>query len=371
MSGRMTEDGETKNTGVSRRTFIEKALVGAGVVSAGTIVASASIAMKGAGNTSGGPPGSVQGTSMTGMDMSGGAASTRPMTADEMDAHHKQGIDDFLKNQTTPLTKGKGNQPLEPVIQDGVKVFNITVDEIDWEVAPGDVKQARAYNGQIPGPILRATEGDRVRIIVQNNLQESTSVHWHGLIVPNSMDGVPYLTQEPIKPGATFTYEFTLKNAGTHMYHSHHNSMDQVNRGLLGAFIVDPKDKSSYPAYDREYVLVLNDLNLGFTINGKSFPATEALTAKVGEKVLIRFLNEGVMNHPMHLHGMPMKVFQKDGWPVNPPQMCDTLDVAPGNRYDVLVEATEAGVWAFHCHILNHAESATGMFGLVTALVVS
>jgi FtsP/CotA-like multicopper oxidase with cupredoxin domain len=143
-----------------------------------------------------------------------------------------------------------------------------------------------------------------------------------------------------------------------------------VNRGLLGAFIIDPKDAASYPKYDREYIMVLNDLNLGFTINGKGFPATEALTAKKGERVLIRFLNEGVMNHPMHLHGMPMQIVAKDGWPLTPPQMCDTIDVAPGNRYDAIVEATETGTWVFHCHILSHAEGPQGMFGLVTAMIV-
>jgi FtsP/CotA-like multicopper oxidase with cupredoxin domain len=189
--------------------------------------------------------------------------------------------------------------------------------------------------------------------------------------VPNSLDGVPYITQEPIKAGQTFSYEFTLRNSGTHMYHSHHNSMDQVNRGLLGAFIIDPKDKTTYPHYDREYIMVLNDLNLGFTINGKGFPATEALSARLGETILIRWINEGLMSHPMHLHGMPMKVIAKDGYPMAAPQLCDTLDVAPGNRYDVLVEATEPGAWAFHCHILSHAESEAGMFGLVTALIVS
>jgi FtsP/CotA-like multicopper oxidase with cupredoxin domain len=184
------------------------------------------------------------------------------------------------------------------------------------------------------------------------------------------MDGVPFLNQDPIKPGATFTYEFTLRNSGTHMYHSHANSMDQVNRGLLGAFIVDPKDPGKYPQYDHEYIMILNDLNLGFTINGKGFPATEALIAKQGERVIIRYLNEGVMNHPMHLHGMPQQIFAKDGYPVDPPQFCDTVDVAPGNRYDVLVEATEPGPWIFHCHVLNHAEGSEGMFGLVTALLV-
>lgn len=298
------------------------------------------------------------------------AVGMQQMSAEEIDAHHKQGVEDFLRNQVTPITKGKGNQPLEPVVEDGVKVFRLTCDELQWEVSPGKVIAARGYNGAIPGPILRAREGERVRIIVTNNLKESTSIHWHGLYVPNNMDGVTFINQEPIKPGATFTYEFTLRNSGTHMYHSHHNAMDQVNRGLLGAFIVDPRDPSTYPQYDREYILVLNDLNLGFTINGKGFPATEALVAKRGERVLLRWLNEGVMNHPMHLHGMPMLTFAKDGWPMNPPQMCDTLDVAPGNRYDTLVEATEPGVWALHCHVLTHAESPQGMFGLVTAFIV-
>jgi FtsP/CotA-like multicopper oxidase with cupredoxin domain len=283
---------------------------------------------------------------------------------------HKKGIEDFLRNQKTPITKGKGNQPLASTLENGVRVFNLTIDEVQWEVAPEKTSPARGYNAMLPGPIIRATEGETVRIVVKNNLKESTSIHWHGLYVPNNMDGVPYINQEPIRPGATFTYEFPLRNPGTHMYHSHHNSLDQVNRGLLGTFIVDPKDAASYPKYDREYVIVLNDLNLGFTINGKGFPATDALTAKKGERVLIRYLNEGVMSHPLHLHGMSMLVFAKDGYPVNPPQMCDTLDIAPGNRYDTIVEATEPGTWAFHCHNLTHAEGPRGMFGMVTALIV-
>jgi FtsP/CotA-like multicopper oxidase with cupredoxin domain len=363
---------------VTRRSFLEKILIGAGVVSVGAIAGSAGLAIGGTQAPSGSAvtiPDSASTHTMTmdssSHDTTSTTATSATQTADEMDVHHKSGIDQFLANQTTPITKGKGNLPLLPRVENGVKVFDLTCDELQWEVAPGKTYAARGYNGAIPGPIIRATEGDRVRINVKNNLKESTSVHWHGLVVPNAMDGVPFLNQEPIKPGATFTYEFTLRNAGTHMYHSHHNSMDQVNRGLLGAFIVDPKDPSSYPPYDREYVMVLNDQNLGFTINGKGFPATDALVAGQNERILIRYLNEGVMNHPMHLHGMPMQVFQKDGYPVNPPQMCDTIDVAPGNRYDVIVEATEPGVWAFHCHVLNHAEGPDGMFGLVTALVVN
>jgi FtsP/CotA-like multicopper oxidase with cupredoxin domain len=358
---------------VTRRSFVEKALVGAGVLSLGTIAGSVGVVVAADKET---PAVSLAHTtasedhSMHGGVAEDAAATTTTHTAEEMDAMHREGIELFLKNQTAPLTKGKGNVPLQPEVVDGVKVFRLSVDEVEWEVSPGKTASARGYNKMVPGPVLRATEGDRVRMIVTNNLSESTSIHWHGLFVPNNMDGVPFMNQEPIKPGATFTYEFTLRNSGTHMYHSHANSLDQVNRGLLGAFIVDPKDPASYPKYDREYIMVLNDLNLGFTINGKGFPATDALTAKKGERVLIRFLNEGVMNHPMHLHGMPMQIVAKDGWPLTPPQMCDTIDVAPGNRYDAIVEATETGTWVFHCHILSHAEGPQGMFGLVTAMIV-
>ena len=362
---------------VTRRSFLEKALIAVGALSSGAIAGTAGWAMTGPDSGAD----AADNDAAQAMDHSqhaantGGTANALPApgqvhTAEDMDRLHAEGLQKFLENQTTPITAGKGGIPLEPEIEDGVKVFRLTCDEVEWEVEPGKFVAARGYNKMVPGPVIRATEGERVRIIVTNNLTESTTVHWHGLYVPNNMDGVPYINQDPIKSGDTFTYEFTLRNAGTHMYHSHHNSMDQVNRGLLGAFIVDPSDPSAYPAYDREYIMVLNDLSLGFTINGKSFPATEALVANQGERVVIRYLNEGVMNHPMHLHGMPQLVFAKDGWPVNPPQMCDTIDVAAGNRYDVLVEATEPGVWAFHCHVLSHAEGPQGMFGLVTAMVV-
>ena len=287
-----------------------------------------------------------------------------------IDADHKKGVEDFLKNQQAPLTKGKGMTPLAPRIENGVKIFDLTADEVDWEVSPGQMEKARGFNGMIPGPTLRATEGETVRIVIKNNLTESTSIHWHGIFVPNNQDGVPYLTQDPIKPGETYTYEFTLRNSGSHMYHSHHNSADQVNRGLLGAFIIDPKNAASYPKYDREYILIMNDSLLGFTWNGKSFPATDALVARKGERVLIRWMNEGMMYHPMHLHGMTMEVFAHDGNPIAP-YKCDTIDVPPGNRYDCIVEATDVGLWAFHCHVLSHAENTSGFFGLVSVLAIT
>jgi FtsP/CotA-like multicopper oxidase with cupredoxin domain len=138
----------------------------------------------------------------------------------------------------------------------------------------------------------------------------------------------------------------------------------------MGAFIIEPKDKSAEPQVDADYTMVLNDSGIGLTINGRSFPYTQPILAKLGDKIRVRYMNEGLMIHPMHLHGLPQLVVTKDGWPLPQPYLCDTLNIAPGERYDVIVDCTEPGAWAFHCHILIHAESAHGMFGMVTALVI-
>lgn len=283
----------------------------------------------------------------------------------KIDKAHQDGVKAFPAK-----TAGQGLQPLTPKIENGVKVFELTAEEIEWEVSPGKKVKAMAYNSQVPGPVIRVTEGDKVRIIVKNNMKQSTAVHWHGLRVPLKMDGVPYITQDPIPPGGSYTYEFEAKTVGTHMYHSHHNAAVQIPGGLLGPFIVDPRDKSKEPAYDREYFMVLNDGSHGFTINGKGFPATQPYTAKRGERLRFRFLNEGSQVHPMHLHGYSMQIFARDGYLLPQPFTCDTLTVAPGERWDAIVIADEAGVWAFHCHVLPHAESEHGMHGMVTALIV-
>jgi FtsP/CotA-like multicopper oxidase with cupredoxin domain len=305
-------------------------------------------------------------------DHSGGSTAPNPATpasararADAMDAMHEKGIKAFPAK-----TAGKGNVLMQPRMEGGVKVYEITAREIQWEVEPGKQVKAWAYNDQIPGPQIRVTEGDRVRVVLKNELSESTAVHFHGLELPVAMDGVPFITQPPVKPGESFTYEFTVPNSGSHMYHSHHNAAKQVGMGLLGAFIVEPKRKRAIERVDVDYVMILNDGFHGYTINGKGFPATEPIVAKLGQKVRIRFMNEGMMIHPMHLHGMHMTVIDKDGWAQPAPWKCDTLNIAPGERWDVIVNCNNPGTWAFHCHILPHAESEHGMFGMVTALVV-
>jgi FtsP/CotA-like multicopper oxidase with cupredoxin domain len=293
----------------------------------------------------------------------GHAASMEGMDPAEMAAKHNQSVEDF-----PAPTEGKGNQPLEPRVEaDGTKVFELTADELEWETAPGELQQALAYNGTVPGPRIDVNLGDKVRIVLSNELDVPTGLHSHGLVLPNAMDGVPGLTQPAILPGESFTYEFAAVNAGSHMYHSHFDSANQVPSGLLGAFVVhDPADQP----VDADMVMVLNDGPLGFTLNGKSFPATEPLVLKQGQTARIRYMNEGLQIHPMHLHGLAQRVVAKDGYPLPAPYTGDTINVAPGERIDVLVEATDLGAWAWHCHILNHAEAADGMFGMVTAVVV-
>ena len=170
-----------------------------------------------------------------------------------------------------------------------------------------------------------------------------------------------------VAPYDVLVYGFDIVNSGSHMYHSHMNGSVQIPMGLLGAFIVE--DGTETPV-DQDVTMILNDGPLGYTINGKGFPATLPVVARLGDRIRIRYMNEGLQIHPMHLHGMPQLVVAKDGYPLAQPRMEDTVVVAPGERVDVIVEVTEPGLWAFHCHILSHAEGPNGMFGMVTVMVV-
>lgn len=312
-------------------------------------------------------PGHADGGMRGEVMVTGGVATTpAPISAEEL-----RDADAARTAQFPAETKGRGNQVLEPtILDDGTKQWEITASVVQWETEPGTVLEAYAYNGTVPGPQLGADVGDKVRIILHNELRQPTVIHFHGLLVPNAMDGVPVITQPAVMPGESFTYEFTLRNSGSHMYHPHFMAEHQVPMGLLGAFVVTDPNDAAEPVADIDYTMIINDGPLGFTLNGKGFPATEPIVATQGATIRVRYMNEGLQIHPMHLHGMRQLVIAKDGYLLSDPHFEDTVLVAPGERIDVLVEATELGVWALHCHILTHAEGPDGMFGMVTALIV-
>ncbi len=257
------------------------------------------------------------------------------------------------------------------ILPDGTKQFDLTAKVVKWEVSPGNFVDAWTYNGEVPGPTIHVNIGDKVAVVLHNQLPESTVIHFHGIQVPNAMDGVPYVTQDPVKPGQSFTYSFVAKGPAVGMYHSHYDAVKQVPDGLAGAFLIgeEPLPNNVKPA--QELTMMLDDSGtIGLTINGKSFPATAPVVAKLGDYILVHYMNEGQMIHPMHLHGPGQLIVAQDGYPSTSPQMEDTVMVAPGQRISVLIHADELGTWAWHCHILSHAENDQGMYGMVTALVV-
>lgn len=290
--------------------------------------------------------------------------------ADAVQGGHNRGP---VSSEGVPAaTAARGAQPLEPTVIDGVKVFTLTAEAVQWPIMQAVTVTAWTYNGMVPGPLLRVTEGDNVRIVVVNNLPEATSVHWHGILVPNDIDGVPPMTQAAIEPGETFTYAFEAKPAGSFMYHSHVATDQQILLGLYAPFIIDPRVPEA-DAPDVDVTMMLSEWRVVdgmtypamplagmepnyFTINGKAFPDTEPINVKVGDKVRIRFMGIGQFSHPMHLHGMPFKVVATDGYPVPEGARLtkDTILVSPGERYDIEFTATTAGQWMLHCHIPHH-----------------
>jgi plastocyanin len=272
------------------------------------------------------------------------------------------------------ITGVQGLQELQYEKDGEVKVFRLAAEKIRWETAEGKLVEALAYNRMVPGPVIRVTEGDRVRIVVTNLLDEPHTTHWHGMFLPNPMDGVPGVTQEPIKPGESFTYEFTANPSGTRLYHSHFNAMSQEGSGLYGMFVVEERDPPAERQFDRDEIMMLGDGNLGFVINGKEFPMTEPIRMKIGERVRVRMANLGGMYHPMHMHGGYFTVIAKDGFLVENPQRMNTISISPGETWDVVLSPQFGGTWVWHCHVLSHAtgprdedgnETAAGMIGAV------
>jgi FtsP/CotA-like multicopper oxidase with cupredoxin domain len=268
----------------------------------------------------------------------------------------------------------QGGQPLAPRIENGVKVFDLATSVIQWQILPTVSVNAYAFNGQVPGPTLRFRQGDRVRINVTNRLPETTTVHWHGLILPNVMDGPAHITQKPIENGQLYRYEFTAVQSGSYFYHSHDHVDRQQGLGLYGALIIDPADTTDELTADHEYTIQLQEWLIRegltypampmdggqpnyFTINGRAFPSTDTIHMKVGETLKVRFIgsNNGFI-HPMHIHGGPFVVVARDGETLAPAARfkADTVNVGPGQRYDVIWTALKPGKWMIHCHIGHH-----------------
>jgi uncharacterized cupredoxin-like copper-binding protein len=311
-------------------------------------------------------------------------ASATPDTVAMISNEEMDAAMDAVAHRFPEKTKGLGGQELQPTItSDGYKQFDLTAKIIDWEVEAGKIVKGWAYNGQIPGPQLRANVGDKIRIRLKNELPESTSMHLHGVRVPNAMDGVDPYTQPAIKPGETFDYDFTATEVSVGMYHSHHNAQVQIPNGLAGSILIGDWKTSTMKAagnrltdsngkVEQEVVMVLNDAGtIGLSLNGKSFPATAPYTMKLGETMLVHYYNEGLMSHPMHMHQPHGLVVARDGVMLESPFFADTISVAPGERWSVLYTAQDTGVWAWHCHILTHAETPMGMKYMVTAVIVS
>src|SRR5881397_2748331 len=263
-------------------------------------------------------------------------------------------------------------------MEDGFKTFHLTAEPLKREFAPGLVVNCWGYNGQTPGPTIEAREGDRVRIYVTNKLSEPTSVHWHGVILPNGMDGVSGLNQRSIQPGETFKYEFPLRQNGTQMYHPHFDEMVQMAMGMMGFLIIHPRGAEE-PHVDRDFAImlserfvkpgaatpdptVMSDFNL-LTFNSRVFPGTEPLVVRRGQRVRVRLGNLSSMDaHPIHLHGHNFRVTGTDGGPTpRSAQLPETTVMVPvGATRDIEFVADNPGDWAFHCHITHHVMNQMG-----------
>ena len=322
------------------------------------------------------------GGSASGGSSSHDHTSLTPEEAQARDDNMMAGMMSFGTDEAA--TEGRGNTPAEfTIAADGAKEFELTAAITKWEVETGKFVDAWTYNGQVPGPWFKVDVGDRVRIKVTNNLPLGTDIHWHGIHLPNEMDGVAPYTQDPIAPnGGTFTYEFTADTRNNGMYHAHMHGEEAVPNGMLGVFQVGdvelprgrtvsginvPNDVNIV----QEIPMVLNDAGaIGYSLNGKSFPSTEPVVVNKDDWFLVTYFNEGLQVHPMHMHGFPQLVVARDGITLDQPFWVDTITVGPGERYSILVKATDLGTWVWHCHILNHVETPERMFGMATAVVV-
>lgn len=284
-------------------------------------------------------------------------------------------------------TQDYGNQLAHYVIDpDGAKHFTFTAEQVMWEVVKGQRVLAWTINGTVPGPMIRVTAGDHVRVTLINHFPKPTAIHWHGLEVPSNQDGVPGVGMNPVQPGQTYTYDFTVndQDVGTHWYHSHYDDLEQMGGGMYGAFIVDPRpgtvqwQQEQALHVDVEYTEFIATMPGGwYVINGKSFPDTQPILVKHGQTIRLRLIGaDTMMMHPMHIHGHTYTVVAEDGHMLQPSARYqkDTLEIAPGESYDATFYAWAApgSVYPLHCHILSHLmnpnQTGDEMGGLVTLI---
>lgn len=257
------------------------------------------------------------------------------------------------------------------------KEFHLVAEPVLREFAPGMTARLWGYNGQSPGPTIEAVEGDKLRIFVTNRLSEHTTVHWHGMLLPNGMDGVGGVTQPHIDPGKTFVYEFEVRRSGSFMYHPHSDEMVQMAMGMMGMFVVHPRDRN-LSRVDRDFVFVMSayaidpgtslpkvvemtDFNM-WTWNARVFPGIDPLAVRLGDRVRIRIGNLTMTNHPIHLHGHVFAVTGTEGgWVPESARWPEvTVDVPVGAVRALEYVADAPGDWAFHCHKSHHTMNAMG-----------
>jgi len=255
-------------------------------------------------------------------------------------------------------------QAIEPkLLPDGTKEFDLTASAFTWQLYNTARVTVWGYNHQVPGPLIRLKVGDRVLFVVKNQLPQATTIHWHGLAVPNGEDGVPGITQKPIPPGGQFTYRFTVTSqmVGTHLYHTHFNESFQMDQGLHGILFVEPAKPPKHTD-DVEAFYEMASFKVGgsdqenvFTLNGKAFPEADVLTVPLGARVLLHLINASAENeHVMHLHGYTFRITALDGNLLDHPISANTVNLAPSQTADVEFTANNPGQWMFHCHILDH-----------------
>lgn len=263
--------------------------------------------------------------------------------------------------------------------------FNLAIDEVTIDVAPGFSNKVFAFNGQVPGPLIHVKEGDDVTVHVTNNTTLNHSIHWHGINQINSwhMDGVPGVSQQTdIKPGETYTYKFNADRPGSLWYHCHVNVWEHVaTRGMWGPIIVDPKNPSELDkSVTKDAILMMStwegkyaneygkggmpdDIANYFSVNGRSFPMTQPIRVKKGDVLRMRFYGAGDETHQMHMHGHDMLVVAKDGYPLASPYYVDTVPVGPGERFDVIVKMNNPGYFVMHDHVDKHMTNNGAMMG--------